>query len=37
MTPKYGQHLRVSGIYVYDHDHGDWAEIHPIFKMELAK
>jgi hypothetical protein len=37
MTPKYGQHLRVSGSYVLDHDHGDWAEIHPVFKTELVK
>jgi hypothetical protein len=37
MTPKYGQHLRVSGSYVFDHDHNDWAEIHPVFKLELMK
>lgn len=37
LTPKYGQHLRVSGSYVLDHDHGDWPEIHPVFKTELVK
>ena len=35
MTPKYGQYLSVSGSYVFDKDHHDWAEIHPVFKIDV--
>jgi len=35
MTPKYNQYLSVSGSYVFDKDHGDWAEIHPVFKIDV--
>jgi hypothetical protein len=32
--PQVGKHVRVTGSYVLDHEHNDWAEIHPITSME---
>jgi hypothetical protein len=29
-----GTHVRVTGSYVLDHEHSDWAEIHPITSIE---
>jgi hypothetical protein len=34
--PKPGDHVKVSGSYVID-THNDWAEIHPISKIEIIK
>lgn len=33
--PSVGQHISVMGSYVLDHDHSDWAEIHPITTLKL--
>jgi len=33
--PFVGQHISVNGSYVLDHDHSDWAEIHPITSLKL--
>ena len=32
--PPVGTHVRVTGSYVLDHEHGGWAEIHPVTSME---
>jgi hypothetical protein len=32
--PPVGTHVTVTGSYVLDHEHNDWAEIHPITSME---
>jgi hypothetical protein len=34
--PEVGNHVKVSGSYVVD-SHNDWAEIHPISKVEVIK
>jgi hypothetical protein len=36
LLPEVGNHVKVSGSYVVD-SHNDWAEIHPITKIELIK
>jgi hypothetical protein len=33
--PKVGQHVTVTGSYLLDKDHGLWAEIHPLSKLEI--
>ena len=32
--PPVGTHVKVTGSYVLDHEHNDWAEIHPITSIE---
>jgi hypothetical protein len=34
--PPVGTHVRVTGSYVLDHEHSDWAEIHPITSIEAT-
>lgn len=33
--PNVGQHVWMEGRYVFDMDHGGWAELHPLFKWEI--
>jgi len=33
-VPTVGEHVRVTGAYVYDLDHGGWAELHPVTTIE---
>ena len=35
-VPAVGQHIIVSGPYVLDTEHYDWAEIHPVFSLSLS-
>lgn len=35
-VPKKGEHVRVTGPYVLDKEHG-WYEIHPVSKVEVIK
>lgn len=35
-TPAVGQHISATGPYVLDHDHGGWAEIHPVWSWSAA-
>ncbi|MEB3860604.1 MAG: hypothetical protein GSR84_00100 [Desulfurococcales archaeon] len=32
-----GDHVRITGVYVADTDHGMWTEIHPTYKIEVTK
>ena len=32
--PPVGTHVKVTGSYVLDHQHGGWAEIHPATSIE---
>jgi hypothetical protein len=34
--PSIGQHVWMEGQYVYDLDHGGWAELHPLFRWGYA-
>lgn len=34
--PKKGQHIRVTGTYVFDKEHA-WNELHPVFRVEVLK
>ncbi len=34
--PELTQHITVSGPYVLDTDHYDWAEIHPVYKLTFS-
>lgn len=34
--PSLHQHIIVSGPYVLDNDHHNWAEIHPVYKLTFA-
>jgi hypothetical protein len=34
--PHVGTHVKVTGSYVLDHEHSDWAEIHPITSLEAT-
>lgn len=34
--PHVGAHVKVTGSYVLDHEHSDWAEIHPITSIEAT-
>jgi hypothetical protein len=34
--PHVGTHVKVTGSYVLDHEHSDWAEIHPITSIEAT-
>ena len=35
-VPSLDQHMTVSGPYVLDTDHYDWAEIHPVFSLRVS-
>lgn len=35
--PKYGEHVSVTGRYVYDTDNGSWGEIHPASDVDYVK
>jgi hypothetical protein len=35
--PKYGEHVSVTGRYVYDTDNGSWGEIHPASDVNYEK
>jgi len=35
LIPSVGQHIAVTGSYVLDHDHSNWAEIHPITTLKI--
>ncbi len=34
--PAIGQHITVSGPYVFDNDHHGWAEIHPVYSLTIS-
>ena len=34
-VPGPGEHINVSGPYVLDTEHGDWAEIHPVYQLAI--
>lgn len=36
LVPAVGQHIIVSGPYVLDTDHSNWAEIHPVYSLSLS-
>jgi len=35
-VPAVGTHVRVTGAYVYDLDHGGWAELHPVTTIRVV-
>ncbi len=35
-VPTIGQHITVSGPYVFDNDHYGWAEIHPVYSLIIS-
>jgi len=35
-VPNVGQRITVSGPYVLDTDHYDWAEIHPVYSLTVS-
>ncbi len=34
-VPSEGQHITVTGPYVFDNDHNGWAEIHPVYSLVI--
>ncbi|HZY46201.1 MAG TPA: hypothetical protein VFE96_00240, partial [Candidatus Bathyarchaeia archaeon] len=34
--PSVGEHISVSGPYVLDTEHGNWAEIHPVYQLIIT-
>ena len=36
-VPPVGTHVRVTGTYVLDHEHGGWAEIHPVTRIDVLQ
>ena len=36
-VPGPGEHISVSGPYVLDTEHGDWAEIHPVYQLAITR
>jgi len=34
--PSVGQHVWMEGRYVFDEDHGGWAELHPLYRWAVA-
>lgn len=34
--PKVGEHIKVTGPYVLDSGHGNWAEIHPVYTLAIS-
>lgn len=36
LIPIVGQHIIVSGPYVLDSEHYDWAEIHPVYSLNIS-
>ncbi len=34
--PNVGQHVWMEGRYVFDLDHGGWAELHPLYRWSVA-
>ncbi len=34
--PNIGQHIAVTGPYVLDTEHYDWAEIHPVYSLSIS-
>ena len=37
VPPVEGTHVKVTGSYVLDKQHGDWAEIHPVTRIEVIE
>ena len=35
-VPSAGQHITITGPYVLDTDHYDWAEIHPVYSLVIG-
>ena len=35
-VPSEGQHITITGPYVLDTDHYDWAEIHPVYSLVIG-
>jgi hypothetical protein len=35
-VPDVGQHIIVSGPYLFDNDHHGWAEIHPVYSLTVS-
>ena len=34
--PSVNEHITVTGPYVLDNDHSDWAEIHPVYSLTIS-
>jgi hypothetical protein len=35
-VPSAGQHIKITGPYVLDTDHYNWAEIHPVYSLVIG-